>query len=203
MPQKRNFLSAVFETCCARQVPQVLVAQPHSSAGSTMGGDDKTNINHPYYEVKEGDPTFQEVWKSLPETSEAQRLVKKLCMADQRKLMVEEGTSRRTPHAAVNAVIPLGVLRADPPAVRCHLRRHVENGAFQRGIRPIQGDRTLREDDHRPHAAAQQGPPARAEGHGEAPRAREGGCFAGGRHASGLTAEKERQRGAAVVSGRV
>jgi len=56
-----------------------------------MGGDDKTRINHPVYEVKQGDPEFQEVWKKLPDETEAQKLVKKLSMGDQRKLMVEEG----------------------------------------------------------------------------------------------------------------
>lgn len=61
-----------------------------------MGGDDKTRINHPVYEVKQGDPEFQEVWKKLPDETEAQKLVKKLSMGDQRKLMVEEGTPHHT-----------------------------------------------------------------------------------------------------------
>ena len=58
---------------------------------SHMGGDERTRINHPVYDVKEGDPDFMEKWKSLPDTTEAEKLVRKLCLADQRKLMVEEG----------------------------------------------------------------------------------------------------------------
>ena len=79
-----------------------------------MGGDDKTNINHPVYHVKQGDPDFLEVWKQIPETSEAAKLVKKLSLADQRKLMVEEGALRAS-HAAPPCT-------SDPRCVRSRAR---------------------------------------------------------------------------------
>ena len=43
------------------------------------------------YTPQTGDPDFIEVWRNLPETNEAEIIVKKLSLADKRKLMVIEG----------------------------------------------------------------------------------------------------------------
>ena len=45
----------------------------------------------PEYTPKPGDPDFKDLWNTMPDTTEAEKLVKKLALSDKRKLMVAEG----------------------------------------------------------------------------------------------------------------